>query len=79
MPERLHNYLLAVNDTYAEFFSRNVLSIPTVRVLERGTFRSYREWKAQNSPSGSGQIKIPTVVYDVQIRDWLLKRVIEEV
>lgn len=79
MSERLHSYLLAANDTYTEFFSRGVLSIPTVRILERGTFRSYREWKAQNTLSGSGQIKVPTVVYDVQVRDWLLERVVEEV
>ncbi|KAF9466377.1 GH3 auxin-responsive promoter [Collybia nuda] len=79
VPERLHNYLLGANDTYAEFFSRNVLSIPTVRILERGAFRSYREWKTQSSPSGSGQIKVPTVIYNVDIRDWLLERVVDEV
>jgi hypothetical protein len=79
VPERLHNYLLDINDTYAQYTSRNVLRTPTVRILEPGTFRLYREWKTKNSPAGSGQIKVPTVVYNVDIRDWLLDHVVDEV
>lgn len=78
-PSLIHEMLLKTNETYAQFSSRGMIRVPTIRLLAPNTFRSYREWKSRKSPAGSGQVKVPTVVYDIETRDWLLERVVTEI
>lgn len=78
-PALLHDFLQKNNETYAVYVKRQMLGVPTIRLLAPGTFTVYREWKASTSPIGSGQIKVSTVIYSVEIRDWLLNHVVEEI
>ncbi|KAG9316002.1 GH3 auxin-responsive promoter [Chiua virens] len=54
------------------------LAVPVVRVLRQGTFGEYRDWKALTSGTASVQTKVPTVVWDETLRDWLAARVVQE-
>ncbi|KAF8061520.1 GH3 auxin-responsive promoter [Lyophyllum atratum] len=78
-PSHLNDFLKSRNDTFAYFSSRQLLGIPRFRRLAPGTFRSYREWKASKNANGGGQIKVPTIVSDEEVVDWLLNRVMEEI
>ncbi|GLB35342.1 putative GH3 auxin-responsive promoter [Lyophyllum shimeji] len=78
-PSRLNDFLRSTNDTFAYFSSRGGVGTPTIRVLAPGTFRSYREWRINNSALGGGQIKVPTITVDDQVVEWLLVRVVEEI
>ncbi|KAF8888329.1 GH3 auxin-responsive promoter-domain-containing protein [Infundibulicybe gibba] len=40
-----------------------------------GTFGAYRSWRIQVSGSGGGQVKVPTIVYSPEVRDWIAGRV----
>ncbi|KAF9234200.1 GH3 auxin-responsive promoter [Melanogaster broomeanus] len=52
---------------------------PTIRILEPGTFRDYRRLKIEASNSGSGQMKVPAVMWDQTAQEWMLQRVEREV
>ncbi|KAF8888321.1 GH3 auxin-responsive promoter [Infundibulicybe gibba] len=78
-PHRLHDYLCATNDTYARFTKGNsTIGVPSVRIVAPGTFGAYRSWRIQASGSGGGQIKVPTIIYNPETRDWLAGRVVKE-
>ncbi|KAF8888217.1 GH3 auxin-responsive promoter-domain-containing protein [Infundibulicybe gibba] len=77
-PRRLQEYLSSINSTFARFSSDSKVGEPSVRVLAAGTFSRYRSWRIGISGGGGGQIKVPTVIYDPEVRDWLVERVVEE-
>ncbi|KAJ3134871.1 hypothetical protein HK101_004296 [Irineochytrium annulatum] len=52
---------------------------PTFRLMKKGTFTEYRQWRVELSSGGSGQIKVPVVAYDDVNRKWLLERVVGEI
>ncbi|KAF8892912.1 GH3 auxin-responsive promoter-domain-containing protein [Infundibulicybe gibba] len=77
-PCRLQEYLFSTNGTFAQFSSDSEVGVPSVRVLAAGTFSEYRSWRVRVSGGGSGQIKVPTVVYNPEVRDWLVEHVVQE-
>ncbi|KAF8873270.1 GH3 auxin-responsive promoter [Infundibulicybe gibba] len=77
-PRRLQEYLSSINSTFARFSSDSKVGEPSVRVLAAGTFSRYRSWRIGISGGGGGQIKVPTVIYDPEVRDWLVEHVVEE-
>ncbi|KAF8888328.1 GH3 auxin-responsive promoter [Infundibulicybe gibba] len=78
-PHRLHDHLCAANDTYTQFTKGNsTVGVPSVRIVAPGTFGAYRSWRIQVSGSGGGQIKVPTIVYNPEVRDWIAGRVVRE-
>ncbi|KAF8888224.1 GH3 auxin-responsive promoter [Infundibulicybe gibba] len=78
VPHRLQEFLASTNSTFARFNSDSVVGEPSVRVLAAGTFSGYRSWKVGVSGGGSGQTKVPTIIYDPEARDWLLGHVVQE-
>ncbi|KAF8888222.1 GH3 auxin-responsive promoter [Infundibulicybe gibba] len=78
VPHRLQEFLSSTNSTFARFTSDLVVGEPSVRVLAAGTFSGYRSWKIGVSGGGSGQTKVPTIIYDPEARDWLLGHVAQE-
>ncbi|KAF8888221.1 GH3 auxin-responsive promoter [Infundibulicybe gibba] len=77
-PRRLQEYLSSTNSTFARFNSDSMVGGPSVRVLAPGTFSEYRSWRIGLLGSGSGQMKIPTIIHDPETRDWLVGRVVRE-
>ncbi|KAI5989834.1 GH3 auxin-responsive promoter [Pisolithus marmoratus] len=73
-PMKLHNELCRLNE---EFEPRR-MQVPTVRVLEPGTFGEYRQWRIEMTNSGSGQVKVPVLMSDNAAQEWILARVRRE-
>jgi hypothetical protein len=46
--------------------------------VKAGTFTEYRQWKAENANIPPGQIKVPLIVLDPTVQEWILERVIQE-
>ncbi|KAI6019867.1 GH3 auxin-responsive promoter, partial [Pisolithus orientalis] len=73
-PMKLHGELCRLNE---EFDPRR-MQIPTIRVLEPGAFGEYRQWRIEVTNSGSGQTKVPVLMWDNSAREWMLARVRRE-
>ncbi|KAF9240244.1 GH3 auxin-responsive promoter [Melanogaster broomeanus] len=77
-PSELHTYLQDHNENYRRDSQAGKLATPVVRVLKQGTFGDFREWKIRTTNAGSGQVKVPSVVWDEGTRKWLEEHVVEE-
>ncbi|KAF9222975.1 hypothetical protein BS17DRAFT_802745 [Gyrodon lividus] len=77
-PSKLHTYLQDHNENYRRDSKAGKISTPVVRVLKQGTFGDFREWKIRTTNAGSGQVKVPPVVWDEGTRKWLEEHVVEE-
>ncbi|KAI5986935.1 GH3 auxin-responsive promoter, partial [Pisolithus albus] len=73
-PKRLHDELCRLN----EAFDPQRMQIPTIRVLKRGTFAEYRQWRIGVTNSGSGQTKVPVLLWDKAAQEWMLAHVQRE-
>ncbi|KDR82343.1 hypothetical protein GALMADRAFT_56917, partial [Galerina marginata CBS 339.88] len=76
--EKLEDALLT-NAGYKNFKSIGIIGEPTIRIVAPGTFNAFRDLKIQNTGFSSAQIKVPITIVDVEMREWLSKRVILEV
>jgi len=55
------------------------MGLPTIRVVECGTFGKYRHWRVENENVSLAQVKVPVVFKnEVQLKQ-LLKGVVQEV
>ncbi|KAF8875707.1 GH3 auxin-responsive promoter [Infundibulicybe gibba] len=63
-PRRLQEHLYSTNGTFAQFSSDKEVGEPSVRILAAGTFSEYRSWRIGVTGVGSGQMKVPTVIYN---------------
>ncbi|KIK22725.1 hypothetical protein PISMIDRAFT_679942 [Pisolithus microcarpus 441] len=73
-PMKLHNELCRLN----EEFDPQRMQIPTIRVLKPGTFAEYRQWRIEVTNSGSGQAKVPVLLWDMVAQERMLARVQRE-
>ncbi|KAI6044802.1 hypothetical protein EDC04DRAFT_2639856, partial [Pisolithus marmoratus] len=71
---KLHNELCRLN----EEFDPQRQQIPTVRVLEPGTFGEYRRGRVEMIDTDSGQAKVLVLMSDNAAREWMLARVRKE-
>ncbi|KAF8548802.1 hypothetical protein OG21DRAFT_1489072 [Imleria badia] len=76
--QQLHAYLSRHNQNYLTETQGGKLAPPVVRVLRRGTFAEFRDWKVRVTGMAAGQIKVPLVVWDEELRNWLAARVVQE-
>ncbi|KAJ3411287.1 hypothetical protein HDV05_002433 [Chytridiales sp. JEL 0842] len=77
--ELLHREL-CTDVNYEGEFKRGKFGKARVRVLKRGTFAAYREWRVKVMGAGGGQIKVPVAlpVGGGEVERWLLERVVAE-
>lgn len=78
MSQELHAYLERHNENYLRETQAGKVAAPVVRVLRQGTFGEFRDWRVSVTGVASGQIKVPLVVWDEAIRNWLAARVVQE-
>ncbi|KAI6044746.1 hypothetical protein EDC04DRAFT_259637 [Pisolithus marmoratus] len=75
-PLTLHNELRRLN----EDFDPQRIQIPTIRVLEPGTFGKYRQWKVEVINSGGRQARVPVLMSENAARErvlvWVRKELI---
>ncbi|KAH7885483.1 GH3 auxin-responsive promoter [Phlebopus sp. FC_14] len=77
-PFELHTYLQNHNENYLRDSKAGKIGLPVIRVLRQGTFSDFREWKIRTTNVSSGQVKVPSVIWDEGTRKWLEERVVEE-
>ncbi|KAL4073475.1 GH3 auxin-responsive promoter, partial [Scleroderma citrinum] len=77
-PHLLHDVISEHNVNYRTESLCGKIGKPVVRVVRRGTFGEYREWKVREDNIAAGQIKVPTVVSRPEILQFLEERVVQE-
>jgi len=70
---------LKTDAAYKNYCDDSYAGDPTIRILEPGTFKEYRQWKGDTRDISSGQIKVPTMLTDPVTINWLADRVVLEV
>jgi len=56
-------------------FYQSRFRMPTIRLVERGTFVEFRKWKCDQAGISMGQVKVPVVLSDATSTEWFLNRV----
>ncbi|KAF8443864.1 GH3 auxin-responsive promoter [Boletus edulis BED1] len=72
---RVEAALCSSNELVRRVMNSKRLASPTIHILKPGTFREYRALKIKAAITGTGQIKVPTVLWDHEIQEWMLQRV----
>ncbi|EIW76081.1 hypothetical protein CONPUDRAFT_85240 [Coniophora puteana RWD-64-598 SS2] len=78
-PGLVHASLCAANENYENECRIGHIGHPTIRIVAPGTFREYRKNKIEAMKGGAGQAKVPVVMLDQEMQDWVLERVVREV
>ncbi|KAF9219101.1 hypothetical protein BS17DRAFT_718629 [Gyrodon lividus] len=73
-PKIIKTHLCASNLNYAKDLEGRRVGPPTVRVVRKGTFMEYREWKMKRMGTSFVQTKVPTVTWDEELVAWLEER-----
>ncbi|KAG6376744.1 hypothetical protein JVT61DRAFT_1762 [Boletus reticuloceps] len=74
-PARVEAALCSSNELVRRVMNSKRLASPTIHILKPGTFREYRALKIKAAITGTGQIKVPTVLWDHEIQEWMLQHV----
>ncbi|KAG6332157.1 hypothetical protein ID866_6929 [Astraeus odoratus] len=77
-PARLLTELCRIDEEFKTSVDIGRMGKPTIRVLKQGTFREYRQWRVEVIKSGSGQVKVPVVMWDKTAMEWVTERVEKE-
>ncbi|KAI6121227.1 GH3 auxin-responsive promoter [Pisolithus sp. B1] len=78
-PDKLLHELCRLNPQFKFGLDTEEMRPPTIRILKPGTFADYRRWRIEVTNSGSGQMKVPVVMWDHGTREWIFKRIDREV
>ncbi|KIJ57869.1 hypothetical protein HYDPIDRAFT_163769 [Hydnomerulius pinastri MD-312] len=78
-PAQVQADLCRSNPNIKRSLELRTIGSPTVRIVKPGTFRDYRRWKIEASNTGSGQMKVPVVMWDPAAQEWMLERIEREV
>lgn len=74
-PARIEAALCRSNNNVLEMFDGGKIASPTVHVLKLGTFTEYRALKIKATITGTGQVKVPVVLWDYEAQERMLQRV----
>ena len=76
--QKLFDALVATNTEHKRGLEQGKIHLPTIRIVKGGTFAEYRHWKGESSNIASGQIKVPAVLLNPTVQEWILERVVQE-
>jgi len=77
-PQRLFDALVATDARHQHALEHGQIRLPTIRILRPGTFAEYRVWRAKTLNISCLQVKVPSVMVDSNLQEWILERVIQE-
>ncbi|KAH7890417.1 GH3 auxin-responsive promoter [Phlebopus sp. FC_14] len=78
-PELVAADLCRSNPNVKRNIELQTIGSPTIRIVKPGTFRDYRQRKVESTDAGSGQAKVPVVMWDPVAQAQMLERVEREV
>jgi len=77
-PKIIHDFL-CTDPGYKKWADFGRIGMPTVRLVARGTFQKYREWRMVVTGNPMGQMKVPISTLDPATKEWLAAKVVLEV
>ncbi|KAG1816260.1 GH3 auxin-responsive promoter-domain-containing protein [Suillus variegatus] len=75
---QLFENLISASDDYRLVVWQGKSRKPTIRIVNKGTFAEYHRQKCEQTKITVSQVKVPVVVFDPAMKEWLLERVITE-
>ena len=78
-PQKLFDALVATNVDHRLALELGKIRLPTIRIVKAGTFAEYRQWKGEKANITSVQVKVPLILLDPTLQEWISERVIQEV
>lgn len=75
---QLFENLISASDDYRIVVWQGKSRKPTIRIVNKGTFAEYHRQKWEQTNITASQVKVPVVVFDPAMKEWLLERVITE-
>ncbi|KIK81899.1 hypothetical protein PAXRUDRAFT_737104 [Paxillus rubicundulus Ve08.2h10] len=76
--QKILDALIESNPRIQLSMDKGKLRKPTIRIVEPGTFREFRQWKLEKVTGNLGQIKVPVVLNDAESVEWISKKVVDE-
>ncbi|KAI6124025.1 GH3 auxin-responsive promoter [Pisolithus croceorrhizus] len=70
--------LVATSDEHQIAFDTEEFGLPTIRIVKPGAFADYRRWRGETTKIGAGQMKLPAVLTDPKVQEWMAERVMME-
>ncbi|KAI6129045.1 GH3 auxin-responsive promoter [Pisolithus croceorrhizus] len=70
--------LVATSEEHQIAFDTEEFGLPTIRIVKPGTFADYRRWRGETTKIGAGQMKLPAVLTDPKVQEWMAERVMME-
>ena len=67
-----------MHSDHGELFENNAMRPPTIRIVKPGTFMEYRRWRVDSKGVGINQAKIPAVMWNPQMLQWMQDKVVRE-
>ena len=77
-PKITHDFLCS-DPGYKKWADFGRIGMPSVRLIARGTFQEYREWRMVVTGNPMGQMKVPITTLDPTTKEWLAGKVVLEV
>lgn len=77
--QKLLEILVATDTEHQRARELGQFPLPTIRIVEAGTFAEFRHWKGRSVKTGSGQTKVPVVLVDPAAQKWILEKVTQEI
>ncbi|KAH0828161.1 GH3 auxin-responsive promoter [Lanmaoa asiatica] len=75
---KLFDALATTNIDHQPALGLGRVSLPTIRIVKAGTFAEYRKFRAETGNMPLGQIKMPLVLVDQAVQEWILGKVVQE-
>ncbi|KAJ3030102.1 UNVERIFIED_CONTAM: hypothetical protein HDU68_010137 [Siphonaria sp. JEL0065] len=79
LEEVLTEVLCRENECLRLDYANSRMGRCVLRVLKQGTFSEFRAWRTQLTNSSAGQVKVPVVVTNEEVKNWFLKRALTRV
>ncbi|KAF8836515.1 hypothetical protein BDN67DRAFT_974055, partial [Paxillus ammoniavirescens] len=77
-PKKLFDALVATNIEHQRALNDDQIRLPTIRIVQPGTFMDFRLRRGEKTNLGASQIKVPVVLLDDAAKEWIEERVVQE-
>ncbi|KIJ13242.1 hypothetical protein PAXINDRAFT_14001 [Paxillus involutus ATCC 200175] len=77
-PQKFLDALIAMNHIHQDVLHPGHTRLPTIRIVKPGTFMEYRLGRGKKLDVGPGQIKVPVILLETAVQEWIEERVVQE-
>ncbi|KAF8836521.1 hypothetical protein BDN67DRAFT_1014635 [Paxillus ammoniavirescens] len=77
-PKKLFDALVGINHKHQDVLDQGHTRLPTIRMVKPGTFTEYRRRRGEEVRVGAGQTKVPVVLLESAVQEWIKESVVQE-